>query len=95
MPRKPIEKAVAAKLVDAIEECNRTIDRAEVVAREIEDAEERNRVRKAIMQAGSVLYVEVVFGISNDYPDLDPVRKLYKKSTNSSRRAVRRGKRER
>ena len=78
MPPKPIEKAVAAKLVAAIEECNRAINQAEVIAREIAEAEERDRVRKAIMQAGGVLYTEVVFGISNDYPDLDPLRKLYK-----------------
>ena len=70
-----IDRAVASKLVDAIQECGKAIDRAEVVARDIADPVERDRVRKAIMQAWGVLFTEVEFGITADYPDLDPRRK--------------------
>jgi hypothetical protein len=70
-----MDKVIAAELVDAIQECQKAIDRAEVVARGIPDQQERDRVRKAIMQASGMLYTEVVLGISVDYPDLSPLPK--------------------
>ena len=67
-----MDKDVAKQLMEALRRCHADMDAAEVLARAISDPTEQMRIRDAIMQAGGVLYTEVMFGIISEYPDLDP-----------------------
>ena len=73
--RLAVDKNLAKQLIDELLGCQRMLDATEVVARQIDDPSEQERIRKAIMTASGMLYTEVILGLAREYPDLDPYSK--------------------
>ncbi len=69
-----MEKAVAARIMDAALSIGNEVGKLDSIVSELESGPEKEEFVQALGNILSVLTYEVVFRIARDHPDLDPDR---------------------
>jgi hypothetical protein len=67
-------KSEARKLMVSLLQCQKELDKAVVNAQEIEDEEERVKLKKAITSAIGIVFTDAILVISQQHPDLNPYK---------------------